>query len=323
MQRVLVILAVVLLVTASLGVGALAANWPFWRRASVWHDAEGGWPPALPGPHLELHGGAATAMQFDEPRADLAAAAAAGSTQLLMRITAAGADAWFAPGFDADTKLNGRGLTPLLLVALYDELVATDAGLLERGIGAWLPMWRQDVRGGTTPAQLLDLVAGGIAAAPAASQFNPFGSRARLLSGPDYEAAARTLFKPGDPARAAAAAQLLGSVAGGIGGASVAEVLQDFWAGLAAGDARLPQDRRRGVPALHCCLEATAADWLRLGSRLGAGAGTGLRAASSEGREIVAGQGGAVLWSGEGKPPSSLGDLLEFPTAVTELSEKP
>lgn len=323
MQRVLVILAVTLLVTASLGVGALAANWPFWQRASAWQDAAGGWPSALPGPHLELRGGAGPALRFEEAQADLAAAAATGSTHLLMRFTGAGADAWFAPGFQADTMLDGRGLTPLLLVALFDELAAAEAGLMERGIGAWLPMWRQDVRGGTTPAELLELVAGGLASPPPANVLNPFASRARLLAGPDYEASARTLFKPADTARAAAAAQLLGSVAAGAGQASVAEVLQDFWSRMAADDARLPLDRRRGVPALHCCLQATAADWLRLGARLADGAGSKLRTAASEGRALVAGKGGAVLWIGSGKAPSSLEILLGFPTAATDFPENP
>src|SRR5688572_17795561 len=98
MQRVVVILAVILLVLASLGVGALTANWPFWRRAWAWHAAGGNWPPDLSGPHVVVRGGGGAPLRFATASPDLAAAAGSARTQLLLRARAGEAEAWFAPG---------------------------------------------------------------------------------------------------------------------------------------------------------------------------------------------------------------------------------
>ncbi|HUG72467.1 MAG TPA: hypothetical protein VMK82_03480 [Steroidobacteraceae bacterium] len=321
MQRVLVILTVILLVTVSLGVGALTADWPFWRRAWAWHVADGGWPSALPGPHAALSGGGGAPLRFEAASAELAAAAGKARTQLLLRARDGQADAWFAaPDSAGHTLIDGRGLTAVVLIALFDVLALKHPGLLDRPVGAFLDELRQDQRGALTPRALLAQVGHGFDAPPARTPLNPFSAAARLVSGPDFREAALAAFDPVDAARGtapAAAAQLLASVAATVEGENFAAVLErEFWSAAATADATLPLDRRRGTAAAHCCLQAAATDWLRLGLAVAA---TGapydaVRTFTTAGRILVVGASGqAVFWAGEGAPPSGLEMLLAGP----------
>lgn len=311
MQRVLVILAATVLVAVSLGVGALAANWPFWRRAWAWHAADGGWPQALPGPQALLRGGGGAPLQFDPAAHDLSTAASGARTDMLLRMREGSADAWLAPGFDASLRIDGRGLAVAVLPALFAQLETMHPGLMERPIGAWIDSWRQDQRGALTPGTLLALVAGGIDTPPAPVPLNPFSARAQLAAGPDFHRAALAAYgTSGAEDRRPAAAQLLASVAAAVEQRPFAAVLQQhLWSGVAAGDATLMLDRRRGEAAAHCCLEASAADWLRLGMHLSKSAGS-VRVMASDGRALVVGPAGAALWVGSGAPPSGLEILL-------------
>src|SRR5690606_4246954 len=283
MQRVLVILAVIVLVTVSLGVGALTANWPFWQRAWAWHAADGGWPQQLSGPHAIVRGGGGAPLEVHAASPELTAAATTADTWLLMRVRGAQVDAWFAPGFDAATLMDGRALTMAVLAPLYARLEQSHPGLIDQPVGAWLDAWRQDARGALTPRALLELVEGGVTTAPAVTPLNPFSARARLASGPGFHRAALAVFQPGNgPASQAAAAQLLASIASVIEDRPFAVVLQEIlWTVTAAGDAQLMLDRRNGQAAAHCCLRASAADWLRVGLRAAeaAGAASGIRTA--------------------------------------------
>jgi len=319
MQRVLVILVVALLVTASLGAGALAAHWPFWRRAWQWHQADGAVASIEGGPRVVMRGGALTALPVDSGDDVLAQfAAGAPGTTMLLRLHAGRIAAWSAPRVNAQAMLDGRGLTSLVLQPLFTALAAQHPGLLDRPIGAVLEAWRQDARGATTPRQLLALVGGGVDQAPAIKPLNPFRATARLASGPDFQAAARALFDPGQPAQLhlhqAAAAQILAEVAALLEQRPFAEVLErQIWSHHAAGDASLLLDRRRGNPALHCCMLAAPADWLRVAILPGPASadGPGLpRRVTTSGRTLVAGNDAAVLWIGTGAPPSGLETLL-------------
>lgn len=319
MQRVLVIAVVTLLVVASIGVGALTANWPFWRRAWMWHAADGGWPSALPGPHAVVRGAGGVPLAFAPAMDDMQAVAAAARTHLLLRARGNSADAWIAPGNSHDDVIDGRGLAPAVLTALFAQLEQQHPGLLDQPAGAWIDAWRQDVRGATTPRQLLALLEAGIARPYAFAPLNPFSQAARLAAGPDFHGAGISLFDtraPGGSATQAAAAQVLASIAAAAANAPFAAVLErELWSTLAAGDALLLLDRRRGAAALHCCVRATAADWLRLGLRLamqrpGDDRGSPV-ALNTIGRVLLAGPGpAALLWVGEGDPPSGLETLL-------------
>jgi CubicO group peptidase (beta-lactamase class C family) len=352
MQRVLVILTVSLLVAVSLGVGALAANWPFWRRAWQWHEAGSAWPVQLAGPVTRVAGGAdAQPLQFHAD-ATLLPVAATFTTQLLLRARSDGqVDAFFAPGFNAASAVDGRGLSSAVLAPLFAVLAAQQPELLDLPVAQFLPAWREDRRGPITPRQLFWQLSG--LPALRASPLNPFGLRARLTAGPDFNRAAlhwQPAFPPGSHFEEAPVnAQLLSLVAARVGGAPYAQVLeQQLWSRFAADDALLLLDHRRGNAAAHCCLRATAADWLRLAlllaadgrsgraelwqpgfmaqltrtSPVHAGYGLGFEllpygphlalALRSYGRLLLIAPATqtVLLWAGEGAPPDGLEQLL-------------
>jgi hypothetical protein len=317
MQRALVIVSLVFLVLASLGVGALTAHWPFWRRAWTWHAAAANWPHELPGPHAIVRGAEGVPLRFAAASFDLTQAAGNARTSALLRVRSGHAEAWFAPGNNEHMRVDGHGLTTLVLAPLFDQLAASHPGLLDQPVGAWLPTWRQDARGAIVPRELLARVGAGIATPPAFAVFNPFSARAQLASGPDFTAAALSVFDPADTASAAqqmSAAQLLATVAAAAGGTPFALALErELWSRVAVADASVLLDRRHGTAAAHCCLTATAADWVRLGLRL-ADSGTrttGVQVYRSTGRILAVGSGpAALLWVGEGEPPPGLETLL-------------
>lgn len=268
MQRALVILAVILLVVVSLGIGVVSAHWPFWHRAWQWQVAADGWPAELPGAARVLHGSdGALPLQFRDD-ARLAAIAAMGSTHALLL---AGADgevhAWFAPGMDATSLVDGRGLTAVVLTPLFAPLQGEHAGLLDRPVGALLPEWRADTRGAITPRQLFWQLSG----MPAGrfTPLNPFNGRAQLAAGPDFPRAAlgwKTNWPPGSHFEESPVnAQLLAMVAAHAQGATFAAAMERLWLRFAADDARVLLDHRGGEAAAHCCLRASLADWMRLG----------------------------------------------------------
>lgn len=268
MQRLLVIVAVFVLVTASLGVGILAAHWPFWQRAWQWHVAPTGWPASIDGAVRVLRGGDEALVLDVHADADISSVAAAGTTQALLR---AGSDgrvaAWFAPGFDAQTLVDGRGLTALVLAPIYAQLASEHPDLLDGPVGAWLPEWSDDRRGAITPHQLFWQLSG----MPAGdfSPLNPFSSRAQLASGPDFARAAlrwQPVWPPGSHFEESPVnAQLLALVAARLDRVPFGDVLQKrLWSRVAARDALAMLDHRRGEVAAHCCLRASVGDWLRL-----------------------------------------------------------
>lgn len=323
MQRGVVIVAVVLLVTASLGVGALAAHWPFWRRAWTWHASGSAWPGELSGPQVVVRGGTAP-LRLAPASAQLAAAAATARTQLLLRSREGHAEAWMAAGYTPHTAIDGRGLSVLVLAPLFETLAQKHQGLLDRPVGAWLDAWQQDHRGALTPRELLARLEGGISTRPQFPALNPFSSSAQLASGPDFQLAALNVFKPAAPPvpgmLPAAAAQLLAGIAATVEGLPFASVLErELWSRVAAQEATLLLDHRRGAAAAHCCLRASAADWLHLGLRLAAspaeGGASPVRSWNTDGRVLMVSPAGtsAVLWIGEGDPPSGLEMLLAPP----------
>lgn len=321
MQRGVVIVAVILLVTASLAVGALTAHWPFWRRAWAWHEAGSLWPEQLAGPRALLRGGA-TPRAVVPATQELAAVASTARTQVLLRHRGGVTEGWTAPGASAATPVDGRGLSVLVLPLLFDALEKRRPGLLDQPVGAWLEAWKQDHRGAITPRELLARIAGGLGARPRFVALNPFASSAQLASGPDFAQAALAVYRPAAPAvpemLPAAAAQVLATVAAAVEGADLASLLESqLWSRHAADDATLLLDHRRGAPAAHCCIEASAADWLRLGLQLATvgGANGWPRTWASTGRVLVISPDGtaAAFWAGEGSPPSGLEILLAAP----------
>lgn len=331
MQRLLVSLAMIALVVASLGVGALTAHWPFWRRAWAWQIAPDGWPARLTGPVVVIQGGGGVPLRFEAAGTDLQAAASSARTRLLLRVQGGRADAWFASGMDEHEPVDGRSLAAALLPPLFNALQAEYPGLLDAPVGATIEAWRQDARGALTVRDLLGHAGDGGSWREAITPLNPFSPAAQLASGPDFHRAALALFDPSTAAgrtSAPAAMQLLASIAAAAEGSDFATVLERrLWSGFAAGEATLWLDRPRGQAAAHCCLVAAAGDWLRLGLHLaGSEAATaaagGLLSFAAEGRALLVlpGQAAALLWVGAGEPPSGLEGLLRRTVAQTSLA---
>jgi len=357
MQRALVILTVILLVVVSLAIGVVSAHWPFWHRAWQWQSADNGWPAELPGATRVLHGtGDALPLQFRDD-ASLAAVAATARTQALL---VAGADgevgAWFAPGMSSSAAVDGRGLTALVLTPLFAQLGREHAGLLDKPIGAFLPQWRTDSRGGITSRQLFWQLSG-MPAKPF-TPLNPFNGRAQLAAGPDFSRAAlgwKTNWPPGSHFEESPVnAQLLAMVVARAGESTLVAEMERLWSQFAADDARVLLDHRGGEAAVHCCMRASLADWIRLGLLIagdgrgykvalwepgyleqaavpspvheGYGLGFGLQplpeghkllTATSPGRHLllIPHTGMALLWVGEGAAPAGLVSLLSTHSA--------
>jgi Beta-lactamase len=363
MQRALIMMTVLLLVTAALGVGSLASHWPFWHRAWQWQTADG-WPDALPGPVLQLHGGdGALPLQLAGDAA-LGRLAGDSTTRIVLSASIDGrGQAWFAPGTGLATQVDGRGLASGLLAPLYGVLAREHPGLLDAAASQYLTPWRGGRRGEITVRQLFWQLGG----LPATTfrPLNPFSTRAQLASGPDFERAVLdwpATHPPGSHFEASPVnAQALAMVSARLAGQSYAQLLQDrLWSQLAADPAVAMLDHPRGNIAAHCCLRATAADWLRLGLLLAAdgriqqrqvlptgfldeltrasavhpGYGLGYRlvestvagrllALDAAGRQllIAPATGRAVLWVGSGAPPQWLVQLLS--AAVASSGDSP
>jgi CubicO group peptidase (beta-lactamase class C family) len=206
--------------------------------------------------------------------ADIAGVAGTANTQALLRVHRDGrVDAWFAPGFDLHSTVDGRGLAAVLLVPLFAQLSGEHPGLLDKPIAAWLPEWKEDRRGLITPRQLFWQLSG--LPARAFNPLNPFSSRAQLASGPDFARAAMRWQPDFPPAthfeESPVNAQLLALVASSIDGAPLRDMLQKrLWSPIARDDALAMLDHRRGDVAAHCCLRASLGDWLRLALLLAA-----------------------------------------------------
>jgi CubicO group peptidase (beta-lactamase class C family) len=270
MQRALIVIVMLALVVVAIATGALAAHWPFWQRAWQWHSAPQGWPAKLGGPTLTLRPAAAPAVLTIAADPSLATLARGTGTSILMVADGAGhVRAFFTPGVDERTPVDGRGLSNALLVLFYGALIQQGrAQLLDEPVGNMIAQWRDDPRGVITPRQLLWQLSG-LSGGPY-SPLNPFGPLAQVASGPDFQRAVlRTplRYPPGSHYAASPAnAQLLALAAARLTGESYGAAFERLvWSRLAAQPATGLLDRRRGEMAAHCCFTASAGDWLRSG----------------------------------------------------------
>lgn len=275
MQRMLVTVAVIALVLASLAVGALAAHWPFWSRAWQWHLAGEQWPAQLPGPTQVLQPSAAPLPLRVMADARLAPRVGDGATRLVLVGDVGGwAAYWSAPAADIHSPIDGRGLTRGLLAPLIGALQQQSSlPVLDVPLRVLLDDWRADARGAITPRQLLWELSG--LADDEFRPLDPFSSRAQLASGPDFNRAAlraRLAWPPGSHFEPSPAnAQLLAMAAGSLDGGGFALALQrKLWSRFAEQEAVGLLDHRRGNLAAHCCFRAAPLDWLRLGLVLAA-----------------------------------------------------
>jgi Beta-lactamase len=275
MRTLMIGIALVLLLLISLSVGMLAADWPFWQRALVWERQS--WPASLPGAHIRIDGARAGGIDFMP-----VAASGSGELQLLQGLRALpAADALlvargnrlllerYAPGVDASSLLASRELASVLPALLYG--VALGEGRVaspDAPVAAYLNEWREEPRGSITARQLMWNLSG--LESPPFVPWNPLHRRGRLASGPDFARAALSFYasypagshfelSPANP-------QLVGLLLERATGVPFAQALQQrLWQPLGAAPAIALADRSAGRMALHCCFNATARDWLRLG----------------------------------------------------------
>lgn len=310
MQRVLLVIVMLFLLSASVAIGALTAHWPFWSRAWAWERAVDGWPDELPGVVQVLRPAQQPLALELVPDSSLAPVAVASGARVLLVSDGAGrAQSWFASYAEQHARIEGRELAQGLLPMLYASLQSTAPALMDEPLGNRLKEWRDDPRGQVTPRQLMWQLSG-LEGGPRHA-LNPFGVQAQLLSGPDFMRAALAVdqhYPPGSRFEPAAAnAQLLALVAERVTGETYAALLEKhLWGRFAAEDARATLDHRRGAIAAHCCFSATPADWLRVALLLtGEGGGLlpeGLAAQIARDHPVNPGQG--LVWRiGAGPAP--------------------
>jgi CubicO group peptidase (beta-lactamase class C family) len=294
MRRVLTFLTAIVLVLASLGIGAFTADLPFWRRAfQLPLSADGAYLP------VATIGASGSAPM---PRADPAMpgidtlvveeaasrAGEAGSRALLVQYRGTLAVERYFQADDANTLLPaGLVARPLAAMAIGIALADGKIKSLEDPVSHYLPEWDDETRGRITLRQLLEetsgLETGGDTSGvlyrspwqdPAKLPRFATSRGVRMLLGNDFESSAlgfRLEHEPGgfynlSPANTQLAAVIIERV--------YREPYETFvdlklWRPAGAGIAQLQLDRRAGMPAAHCCLRATARDMLRILTLLG------------------------------------------------------
>ncbi|MBP7340369.1 serine hydrolase [Niveispirillum sp.] len=163
----------------------------------------------------------------------------------------------YAPDTQAGDLLDASGLVPAVMVLLTGQALR-DGTLpgLDTGIAAWVPEWAGDDRGRITVRQLLE-GSSGIARPEQA----PAGDALAWTLSAKLDSEPGTRFAPNG-----FEAQVLGLVLSRAAGVPVAELLSDrLWRPMGARPGQMMTGGTDGAAYLHCCVKATARDWLRPG----------------------------------------------------------
>ena len=298
MRRVITILTAVVLVVASLAVGTLAADLPFWRRAFDLPLASGenyrptleiGVPPA----------GAVDAAHTESSATDSASIEAAALSAAVDGARIAGADALLVARHGdllGERYFKDRAgwaalrpadflARPLASIAVGLALADGHLKSLDEPVSKYLPEWDDDLRGHITLRQLLTETSGlatGVDAAQVLGS-HPFADWSRLpefatsrgvrlLLGNDFESTALDFelrHEPGgffnvSPVNTQLAAVIVERVAG----MPYEQFLERQLLVPTHMFMQLQMDRRSGMPAAHCCLRAVSRDVLEIGEML-------------------------------------------------------
>jgi CubicO group peptidase (beta-lactamase class C family) len=294
MRRLLTFLLAFMVLVASLAIGAMAADLPFWRRALqlplpadvlylpvVTLGADG--PGTVVQPELQERAAASVDPRNEQLEKAVSLARAAGSRALLAtRDGERVLSRYFAA--DDDHSLLPAGMIARPVLALSIGLAIADGRIesLDVPVSRYLAEWEEEPRGRITLRQLLEdtsgLESGGdvhrllrhspwddLGALPAFAT----AKGVRLLLGNDFADTAlrfQLQHEPGgfyneSPANSQLAAVILERAT-----LTSYETFIDerLWRPLGAGRAELTLDRRAGMPAAHCCWRATAPDMLRV-----------------------------------------------------------
>ena len=262
----------VLIATLLLSATALAGGWLLTRGpAPEQADPAGILLPEKPvGPaivDIPLMSGSGTVLPVGNPddsvlsadgvKAIEAFARSTGTTTLLVWQAGALRLESYAADGQAGDMLDGTGLVPGLMVLLTGQ--ALRDGLipgLDTGISTWIPEWAGDDRGRVTVRQLLE-GSSGLDAPPVP----PSGEAIAWTLSASLSAEPGSRFSP-HPFDA----QVLSLVIARAAGVPVADYLADrLWRPIGARSAVLSGGSVDGGAYFHCCVRATARDWLRLG----------------------------------------------------------
>lgn len=163
----------------------------------------------------------------------------------------------YAPDIQPGDMLDASGLMPAIMTLLTGQALR-DGVLpgLDTGIATWLPEWAGDDRGRITVRQLLEGTSGIARPLPP-----PAGDAIAWTLSAKLDTEPGTRFAPN-----LFEAQVLGLVLSRAAGMPAADLLSErLWRPMGARPGLLAAGGADGAAYLHCCVKATARDWLRPG----------------------------------------------------------
>ncbi|MEO8061771.1 MAG: serine hydrolase [Pseudomonadota bacterium] len=294
MRRVITILTAIVLVVASLAVGSLTADLPFWRRAFdlPLSSSENYLPTLEIGVEPVDTAAAVDPARISMDPAALSdaaeAARAAGAGALLVALHGdLQFERYFQGGEDLRTLRPADFLArPLAAIAVGLALADGSIKTLDDSVSKYLPEWDDEPRGRITLRQLLTETSGLAQGAEAARVLgsHPFAdwsklpdfatSRGvRLLLGNDFESTALAFELHHEPGGffnlSPVNAQLAAVIVERVSNLPYERFLERrLLAPAFMSYVQLQMDRRSGMPAAHCCLRALSRDVLKFGELL-------------------------------------------------------
>lgn len=299
-RRFLLALTVLALLLVSGAIGVGLADWPFlqrsWRLAALPDSGE--WPDSFYQPVVRIGGRAAAEIPGAEPAAPSIGPAALqqaaiwaeanNSVALLVAHRGRLVLERYWQGMQPDQLFSARAMSRSLAGMLAGFAVLDGRLSLDDRLDKYLVEWSGEPRGAITLRQLLHNVSGleeaplnvvtpppgaGIADRWLAAARNYLGKNARLSLGNDFAHTALSFGMAHEAgfrfALSNANAQLAGVILErALEGDYERLVEKLLWAPLAAGPAEFYMDRVNGMPAVYCCMRATARGFLRLGMLL-------------------------------------------------------
>ena len=296
-RRILLVLTAVALLVVSSAIGIGFAAWPFlqrsWRLAALPDSGE--WPDSFYQPVVRIGGSAAAAVPAADPAMpsidpaalQQAAAWAEANNSVALLVAHRGKLVLerYWQGMQAEQLFSARATSRSLSGMLTGFAVLNGRLSLDDRLDKYLTEWSGDPRGAITMRQLLQNVSGleevplnAVVVPPGAgfadrwliSARNYLGKNARLSLGSDFAHTALSFNLAHEAgfrfALSNANAQLAGVILERAFEDDYERLVGKFlWGPLAAGPAEFYMDRANGMPAVYCCMRATARGFLRLG----------------------------------------------------------
>jgi CubicO group peptidase (beta-lactamase class C family) len=297
-KRILLAVTIVVLLVVAVGIGLIAANWPYVKRVAQLPKDPGEWPESYYQPVAVIDGGSGvffpTASAEERSISDAALEAAASwagehnSVALLVLHRGKVQLERYWQGMTPTTLFSGRSMSRSLVGLVYGAAVRGGAIGLDDPCGKYLEEWRRDPRGRITIRELLQNTSGleelslnAIDVPPDASALRRWAidlesltsKSARLSLGTDFGKVALSFRLEHEPGTrfnfANSNPQILGVILERAEHTDYERWVEErLWKPIGAGRAEFYMDRENGMPAVYCCFRANPHDWLRVGSLL-------------------------------------------------------